>query len=882
MSFCRFWSIVFLFILGACSTEKNKLFNRTFHNTTARFNGYFNAGELIKESLIDFHIANKDDYTKILPVFIIPNDETSKSLYGPMDKAISKTSTVIKKHSMPSPEKRANKKEEWCKWIDNNWMVMGQAYYYKREFPEARTRFEYVFKQYQDQPIKYEAWLWQAKTLMEEGDFANAESYLERLQDKIEEQTDKAKIAERKKKEAKAKKSKSKKKTVNLDPPMDSKLYDDITMTWADLHLRKKEFEKAEVKLKKSIEICKNKKQRARLHFILGQLYQQKGNRSEANFQYARVDKLNPEYEMEFYSRIFRALNYDGGGTAGLKRQLIKMSKDEKNKDYLDQIYFALAELEFRENDKPEGIAYLKKSVKFSTTNNRQKGLSYKKLGDINFDDKKFIEAKMYYDSTMANLPQTYENYAQVKEKSEGLKDLVTNLIVIQKEDSLQKLSKMTLPQLEKFVDEMLAKQDAEEERKRQAEENKVNKDPSAITNTAGSGQWYFYNQSIMAQGYTEFKKIFGPRKLEDDWRRSDKTSTLDVVEDPGNTDPDNPTDKNDPNKRRDDIIKKIPRTESEIASSNKALVAALYNAGSIYHERLKEDKLAIECFERVVNKFTDYQEALPSRFQLYLIYNGSNTTNAETHKDYILTNHPESEYAKIIKNPNYKKDEAIAKKADERSYEGVFNLYKGKQFESALMACNNVIEKEPSNTMLPHYYFLRALTYGELRQFEAFEKALSETVNKYPKAEVATAATELLNLVRNKSSIENATQGKSTYIYEDKAEHFFVLVFTSSMGSVNDAKAKISNFNGIDFSIQNLKITNNFLNTEDQVILVKQFESKQKAMDYYVAFKNTDMLKGLNDKGQYFVITNKNYASLYIEKKVVEYIKFFEENYLK
>jgi tetratricopeptide (TPR) repeat protein len=347
--------VVMLIGFFSCSTEKNKLFNRTYHNTTARYNGYFNAGELIKESLQDFHVQNKDDYTKILPVFIIPDEEHSKSLFAPMDKAILKTSTVIKKHSMPNPEKKANKNEEWCKWIDNNWMVMGMSYFYKRDFLEARTRFEYVFKQYQSEDIKYEAWLWEAKTFMELEDFANAQTYLDKLQEKFEEQTDKAKIAEKKKKDARAKssksKSKSKTKTPNLNPDMDSKLYDDILMTWADFYLRKKEYAKAEQKLIKSLEYCKGKKQKARIHFILGQLYQLKGDKSRANFEYAKVDKLNPEYEMEFYSRIFRALNYDGGNSAGLKRQLLKMAKDEKNKDYLDQIYYALAEIELQENN---------------------------------------------------------------------------------------------------------------------------------------------------------------------------------------------------------------------------------------------------------------------------------------------------------------------------------------------------------------------------------------------------------------------------------------------------------------------------------------------------------------------------------------------------
>lgn len=878
--------ILLVLTVFSCSTEKNKLLNRTFHNMNARYNGYFNARELIKESLIDFHAVNKDDYTKILPVFIIPDEEKAKSLYSPMNKAVQKTSRVIDKHSMPNGEKKANKKEEWCKWIDDNWLVMGQAYFYKHELDSARIRFEFVYKRYQDKPIKYEAMLWTAKSLLEQGNFIEAQSMLDRLQEKKEEQTDKAKIAEKKRQQAKAKKrkTKSKYKTPDTDPPMSSKLYDDLEMTWADFYMRKKDWVKAEEKIKKSLELTRDKKQRARLYFILAQLAQQKGDRSGANRYYYTVDKLNPEYEMEFYSRIFRALNYEGGSSATLKRQLLKMARDEKNKDYLDQIYYALAEIELKENHRPEGVAYLQKSVNSSTTNPRQKGLSYKRLGDLYYDDKKFIRAKSYYDSTMANLPKEYEYYAQVQQKSEGLKDLVTNLLIIQEQDSLLRLSPLSEDELYRYFEKVVQKEIEEEERQRQIAENKANQTPTNLqTPGSGSNAWYFYNVTVMAQGNAEFKKTWGSRKLEDDWRRLDKTVSEDFVEnpEPGNQDSSDKT-KNDVERRIREYMKKIPSGDKDILASNQKLEKAVYNAGAIYHDRLNENKLSIEMFERLLKDFPESENTLPTHYQLYIIYTPINSAKADEHKNYILNNHPDSEYAHIIRNPNWKAEQAQKEKVDEQKYAKVYELYRQKQFENTLLAVNDVINKEPGNRMLPHYYYLRALTYGELKQTDSLEKALSETASKYPKEEVGKAATELLSYIRGEVSRNKAAAGMSTYIFEDKVEHFFVLVFKAGMGSVNDAKAKISNFDMASFSLQELKITNNFLNTDDQVILVKKFDNKAQAMNYYSAFKQTDMVGDLNKKADFFVITNKNYASFYIEKKVEEYKKFFEENYLK
>jgi tetratricopeptide (TPR) repeat protein len=483
----------------------------------------------------------------------------------------------------------------------------------------------------------------------------------------------------------------------------------------------------------------------------------------------------------------------------------------------------------------------------------------------------------------MAHLPKEYEFYDQVREKSEGLKDLVTNLLIIQEQDSLQRLGRMTETELDKYLSNIVQKEDEEEERRKREAENKESQLPTNLQAPGtGSSAWVFYNPTTLAQGNAEFKKIWGTRKLEDDWRRSDRTVLGDFTEssESGIVDSLEKAQRNK-DKRVDKYKKTVPRTDKDLVASNEKLVKALYNAGAIYDDRLKEEKLAIECFERVVKDFPQSPNDLPAHYQLHVIYAPIDGAKSEMHKQYILEHYPDSDEAKILKNPNYKQEEAQREKGDEIKYAGVYELYRKRQYEDALLACNNVIEQEPANSMLSHYYYLRALTYGEMKQLDNFEKALSETALRYPKEEVGTAATDMLNYLRKKVSTDNAAAGRSTYIFEDNVEHFFVLVFKAGMGSVNDAKAKISNFDMATFSLAELKITNNFLNTDDQVILVKKFENEKKAMDYYIAFKQTDMVGDLNKKADYFVITNKNYASFYVEKKVEDYKKFFEENYL-
>jgi tetratricopeptide (TPR) repeat protein len=870
--------VCFLLFLGGCSTEKNKFINRTYHSTTARFNGYFNAKEGIKEALIDFHIKYKDDYTKILPVFIIPDENSSKSLYEPMNRAIEKTSTVIKKHSMPDPEKKRDKKEEWCKWIDDNWLVMGQAYYYKRDLTEAKTRFDYVMKNYGKLPIKYESTLWLARTYMEEKDMSGAQRYLDKLQDKLDEANDpKQKSKKVKKRSTNSKKSKTE------EPAFPMYIADELEMAWSDFYIRKKEYTKAIEHLKKAIELTRGKKNKARLSFILAQLYQLKGDKESAIFYYTRVDKLNPEYEMEFYSRIFRALISEGGNTAGLKRQLLKMAKDEKNKDYLDQIYYALAEIELKVPNRTNGINYLNKSVQASTSNNRQKGLSYMRLGDLYYTEKNFIRSKMYYDSTILNLPKEYENYDQIKLRADGLKDLVENLLVIQYEDSVQRIAKMPQKEMEKYLDEIIRKRKEEEERLKQIELNKQNANTGGNTNIVNTGNtnWYWWNSTLVQKGFNDFKKIWGTRKLEDDWRRTDKSASADFT-DPNTVDSLNNTVKtDDPLAERENMIKKLPLTDTLMVLSHIKLAQALYNAGGIYKDRLNEQILAAQTLQRFVKDYPQHDQVLPALYMLYRLYNDRDPAKADEYKKIILEKYPDSDYANIIRNPNYLEEQAEKLKKYERMYETAFGYYKKRELDKTILTCDEVIVTNEKTDVMPLFYYLKAISLGNLSRYDEMETTLATLIDKYAKTETGKMAIDLLDIVRNRNSLIDAKSGKALYVFEPGEEHFFMLLFPNVMGAVNDAKNKVSNFNTKSFSDKSLSITNNFIDLDNQLIMVKSFPNKAAAMDYYVAFKNEESaLKGLNDVATFFVITNRNYASYYLDKQVEKYMKFFNDNY--
>ncbi|MEN8810985.1 MAG: tetratricopeptide repeat protein, partial [Flavobacteriales bacterium] len=352
--------LLFILIIG-CSTEKDKRLNKFYHNTTAYYNGYFNAREIIKVSDKEYKRATPEDFTVLIPVNRYPNEEESKGFFPEMNRAIDKTSTVISKHAMPNVKKGRDAKEEYGKWMDENWLVMGISYFYKREYEPAIEKFEYIVKMYPKDESKYYAKLWLAKTYIEMGDFPKAFSYLNEIEveksaKQIKEEKQKN-TKERRKKYKKRKKKKvnkrsSIKRTKQREEAQEErsflvefpeKLSADYFATIADFHLRRNQFKEAVEFLDSAIHYEKTKKLRVRYNFIQAQLHQELGSFPLASEKYTYVIKKSSSYQMVFYSKINRALSASSKDRGALKEELIDLAKDEKYIEFRDQIYYALA-----------------------------------------------------------------------------------------------------------------------------------------------------------------------------------------------------------------------------------------------------------------------------------------------------------------------------------------------------------------------------------------------------------------------------------------------------------------------------------------------------------------------------------------------------------
>lgn len=885
--------LILLIALGvvACSTEKDAWINKTYHNVTAHYNGYWNARELIKETMSNFENGHAEDYDEILPVFIYPNEEESKNFKAPMDTAIKKCETVIFKHQMPEKKVGQFKKVEWCSWIDDNWLVIGESQFYKHEFNKSLKKFEFIMKQYTTEDIIYDARLWQAKVYMEQENFPAAKSILDELQEEMDEQAEAKKEKKKKEKESKkpSKNSKKKKKKSSSskkkqeDEPGPPEFTEDFQREYypvlADYYLRKKEFGKAEEALTKSIDLVKDRQFKTRLIFILAQI-KHKQNNPEASDLYAEVVKRNPKYDMAFVAKINKALAFSDGDKNKVKAELKKMIKDEKNIDYLDQIYYALGDLELQDGNKPEGIEYLELSVKSSTSNPKQKSKSFLRLGKLYYEGKDYIKAQKYYDSTLSVLDPTHPEYELIEFQNVSLTELVTHLNTANHQDSLLGLCDLSESELNKKIqgqiDDLVAQRQAEKEAQQAAALT-----PTAGGNLAAKGNFWAFNEKLRDNGFTKFKDIWGVRPNEDDWRRADKSAVF------SEDDPDGAGAENeDPLLTIEHYKKDLPCGKpSKEKKAEADIIDGYYNAARIYKQKLDDPDGAKKTFQ-LLEKFLPHRLAIESLYHIYLIEkDAGNTAGVKKYGDWLTTDYPDSEYAKLIENPNYAEELNNATKAEEVEYQKIYNKFISKDYTNTISDIDKRLQIE-DNPFECKYLYMKALAIGysnnNPEDLSEIEKALEDVISNCDDEDIVAQSQATLDKLRNVQSVIDATSGNSSFIYESDLKHFFVLVFPNDAGSVNQAKSKVSDLNIASFSTKSLETKSSFIDENNQLIIVKPFKNKEEAMDYFLTFKvNEKQVKKLKEF-DYFVITDKNFSALFLEKNVEEYVTFFKKNYLK
>ena len=861
---------------------------------TARYNGYYNANVLIDEAVAGYRESFQEDYTRIIPLDLYPNETDVANLFPELEDAIERCSKVIVRHSMPNPQLVKNKSNEYCRWIDDNWLVIGKAYYIKREYGEAKEKLKYISESdfYRSEESIYEARIWLAKTHIALGEYAEAKRILimvkqsiDRTESAKEDKTPKKKLSKLDKQ--RAKKAGKKKDKGPADFP--KKLKVDYEIAMAELYIAQEENKKAIEHLEAGIPICKDKKRRARYMFVLAQLYGEQGNDSQASHYYSKVSRSNAPYEMRFKAKIKKALTATGN-TEELVKELNKMLKDGKNLEYKDQIYYALAELDMKKPDVAAAKSNYTRSVLWSIKNNRQKGVSYLRLADIHFDEKDYLSAQKYYDSCVQVLPEDYENYELLKNKAIGLSDLVYHYETVEFEDSVQRIGEMSPKEREKFLEKTLKDIEAEKERKRIEDERRLLAQQARINNQQGTGatgagrKWYFSNPKQVASGFNDFRGLWGQRVLEDDWRRANKSSFSEFLDEDGevidSTDADGLT--------VDMLLADIPLTQSAVDSSNNRIMNSLYNLGIIYKEQLKEENEAISYFQAVIDRNIEHAKVLPSLYQLYLIYNKKKNPRANKFKQVIIKDYPNSEIAQILLDPQYLEKKELKDREELNEYSAVLRNYRRRSYGIVITKCNEIITKDADNQFINKYYLLKAFAVSKVTpgNKEAISDPLEKLYKKSPKSEEGIQAKIYLDQLKDGEDIiepDPEDKVESPYIYNPDSKHFFLLSFPNDKGEVNETKIKISNFNGEFFPTDKLSLQDAPLGATHQILVIRSFDDLSKAKIYMTSFeseKARDIMGATATEFEICLINTKNFGELFKSKDIDGYLDFYKENY--
>lgn len=872
ISFRNWTLLVFvLLLLSSCSTKKNTFTRRAYHNLTAHYNGWWNGNESLKDGIERLDKSITDDFTKTLSVFNYGNETHISAILPDMDRAIEKGSITALRHSMWF------KNREHCNWIDDSYMLIGKANFLKQEYTNARQSFNFVISRFYYNEMKYDAQLWLAKTFIESGNFQKSSTLLDEL-------------------------------SLLFDDEQTSFIRKNLDLVYADLYLKSKQLEKAKPHLEHALELPINRKTIARVSYILAQLHQKEDQPGKASTYYQKVIKLNTNYRMAFNAKINLAFLYTHNSDDGenLRKSLIKMLKDSKNKNYLDQIYYALADIDLKDNDSLSAIRSLRNAVKSSTENQTQKAQASLKVAELLFEKGRFSLATNYYDTALQHLPTTYDNYNQVSKEASIFNNLSKQLSIVQQQDSLLHLGQLPDSKLNAIADSLIAIVRDKEDQKRDEEfakqqsialGNQINRSPN-MGMPIGGGQWYFYNPQARSMGFSEFIAKWGNRVLVDNWRLSNKRAVnindfgLDEDEEFDENTNDSFSGGSDTDPRsRNYYLKNIPRTVEQIADVNKKIADALYQAGFIYKEDLKLNEKALLVFEDFTKRIDNHSQQLQVYFQLYQLYDANTQADQKNkYKTLIIRNYSDTDYAILVQDPNYYYEMEKKQNYFIDQYKRTYQAFEKGQYLLSLHHANQALSKPDKHPLKANFLYIKALSMAQTSVVDSLYSNLENLIKLYPNEEITPLAENILSrrgkafeTIASKTDVsinELLNEALTFYSNNPDDKQFVLIILDAEKINVNAVQVRIQDYN--KKQTRNLSLTSYPFIDQKFIISIGEFENQVDAMKYYDAFVSDSYVFPaiLRNDSKTFVISAANYPLFFNDKNIEKYDSFFKEKY--
>ena len=769
--------LLVLLVLTSCSTKNNTAQNRWWHSFNARYNTYYNGSQAFIEGNIEKENGNKDNCTELIPLYPVSNKQSRELGKGNYDRAIEKAEKAIKLHSIkkrPEWNKGRRKTQKDIEWLSRReynpflwhaWLLLGKAQFQQGQFEEAAATFSYMSRLYQTQPaINGIAHAWQAKSYTELDWLYDAEDIINKqLRDSIHYRAQK-----------------------------------DWDYTLANYNIRAGRYEEALPYLRKVVKHEKRRKQRAREWFLMGQIQAMLGQKAEAYQSFKHVIRLNPPYELEFNARIAQTEVMPATDVKGKISKLKRMARSDNNKDFLDQVYYAIGNVYLTQRDTLHAIEAYEEGCKKATRSGIEKGVLLLTLGNVYWEKEKYADAQRCYGEAIGLLDKDRKDYKQLDERSKVLDELAPHTSAVELQDSLQRLARMSEDQRNKIIDKIiedLIKKEKEEERAREeAEAEKIQQQeeakngnrntrptPTAPQPIGGgkSGQWYFYNPQAVSQGKQSFQRQWGRRENQDHWQRLNKTvvdlnqenteqpdslenqenqdhaenvESAENMEPPTATVPSDsiagsgseaPADSSafDPHKR-EYYLAQIPFTEEQIAESNNLIKDGLFHSGIIFKDKLDNLRLSEKALGRLTSQYADYEHNDEAWYHLFLLYSRQGrTAEADRCLTMLQSDFPESDWTILLSDPYFAENQRFGVHIEDSIYAATYEAFKVDRHEE-VQANGEISEKRfPLGQHRPKFLFIEGLSLLNKGQSDACIDRLKQVVEKYPESEVSEMA---------------------------------------------------------------------------------------------------------------------------------------------
>lgn len=749
-----------LMTISACSTQKNTAKSRWWHAFNARYNTYYNGAQAYIEGSLEKEQGNRDNFTEMIPLYTVGNKNSRELGKSNFDRAIEKCQKAIKLHSIkrkPVWTKNRRKTEKDLEWLGRKeynpflwkaWLLMGRSQFNKGDFDEAASTFSYMSRLYQTQPAIYgKARAWLAKCYLEEGWIYDAEDVIRNMQrDSIHWQARK-----------------------------------EWDYTYASYYIHTGDYAKAIPYLRKVIKHEMRSKQRAREWYLMGQLHSALGNKAEAMKAYKRVIRQNPPYEVEFNARIAMTEVMSGSQSKKMINRLRRMASSDKNKDYLDQVYYAIGNIYLTQNDTLNAIIAYEKGNSGSTRNGIEKGVLLLKLGGLYWERERYSDAQRCYGEAIGLLDKERKDYEELSRRSKVLDELVPYTDAVHLQDSLQALAKMGEKERNEAIDRVIEelKKKEKEEQDRLAEQNAQNVIAQNGGNAGNTGNanrqnqrpgnkssvWYFYNQMAVNQGKAEFQKIWGKRENVDNWQRVNKTvvafdtpqemteeqldsiaraealaDSLEQVADSA---------QNDPHKR-EYYLKQIPFTEEQVQASNLIIMDGLYNSGVIFKDKLDNLPLSEKALRRITDSYPEYENMADVFYHLFLLYSRmGEPQTAETYVEKLRQSYPESPWTTLLTDPYFAENAKFGEHIEDSIYAATYDAFKADRLQEVAANLKISETRFPLGANRDKFIFIGGLGKLNNGDAEGCVTDMNTLVEKFPQSELSNLAGMIVNGVK-------------------------------------------------------------------------------------------------------------------------------------